>query len=103
MLDNVITWIVAIIAALLAAWGGLQKRQASKAEKKAKEYEAKADQAMIQEIVTKLASDVKDELAVKKYEIDKNQKTAEMTIVEAKTDEDVIKIANDIVSRFNSR
>jgi len=103
MLDNVITWILTIAVALLAAWSGLLKRKVSRAEKRAMNAEAKAGQASIQESVTKVASDIKDEISGNKQQIDKNQKAEEALIVEAKSDEETIRMANDIVSRFNAR
>lgn len=73
-MSDIILW---ILGALVALFGGgflLEQRKAKKAEKAKKEAEAERDKAKLQVKLEQAASQVKDELAVKKAELARESK-----------------------------
>jgi len=107
---NNVVWLITLVAALLAGWGGLQKRKASEATKRAKAAEAESARTRLQMGITQVATGIKDELIGKQRENAAKQEEVIQAIdgsekkedphEKAKQQEQIVK---DLNAGFNSR
>ena len=109
MLGNVMTWVVTVVVALLAAWGGIQKGKADRERKRAEEAEAALSRSKVQQSIGQVADRIKDELIGRQRENAKAAKDIEQRLEQiAKEDPDEKarqqeKLVNDLNTGFNSR
>jgi FtsZ-interacting cell division protein ZipA len=109
MLDNVMTWIAAIIAFVLGSWGLLQKRKASKAAKQLEETTKKLDRQQVARVIAETANEIKDSLATSQRENAQSARKDEAKIEEIAQKEDpdaqaqeTVDMANALTDRFNA-
>ncbi len=102
LLGGNIAWVLGGIIAILSLLLGISKKQVKKQKKKVKEKEAviahQDDQAEIIQAGTDNASAVQETIK----ESEKEKEAVIEKVKEAKTPEEVIKVANDLVDSINS-
>lgn len=100
---NFFRWLGAGVIAVLMALLGIERKKVEKKDKKIAEQQQEIQHEKKQNKVYKAAKEATVEAVGQIAEVDGKQEAEEQKIEEAKTDEETIAIANDIVDRFNAR
>ena len=99
---NLIIIIGAIFAFLLSLIG-IEKRKVKKRDVKILDLEQEVSHEKKQGEVYKVNQEITTEAVEAIEEVEQQQEEVEEAIEEAESDEEVVKIANDIINQFNSK
>jgi len=99
---NIIEWLITAVFAVLLGWLGIERHRSKQKDQKLEKQEAQIVQQEKQVEVYKTFIEQTQHMQEAVREIDGEQKIEEEKIEQAETVDDVIAVANDIVSRFNA-
>ena len=99
---NIIEWLITAMVAVLLGWLGIERHRNKQKNQKLEKQEQQMIQQEKQVEVYKTFIEQTEKVQEAVHEIAEEQKIEEQEIEASETVEDIIAVANDIVSRFNA-